>query len=75
MRILVDVTPAQLNALNTIAGITVEIAERAVRLRRTMRLKLPDAIIEATALTSGRTLVTHNTRDFPADGEAILIPC
>ena len=43
---------------------TREIAEVAVRIRRGMRLKLPDAIIYATALHSGRTLVTFNSRDF-----------
>lgn len=44
------------------------VAEEAVGLRRGRRLKLPDAIIYATARVHGRTLATRNTRDF-RDGE------
>lgn len=40
------------------------IAERAVTLRRDRRLRLPDAIILASAMVEGCTLVTRNTRDF-----------
>ncbi len=46
--------------------VTAEIAARTVLVRRQMRLKLPDAIIYSTALATGRTLVTFNSRDFPA---------
>ncbi len=53
---------------------TPEVAERTAQLRRTTRLKLPDAIIYATALETGRTLVTLNTRDFPPGTEAVFIP-
>ncbi len=45
------------------------VAEDTVGLRRARRLKLPDAIIYATARVHGRTLVTRNTRDF-RDGDA-----
>jgi hypothetical protein len=40
------------------------IAERAGRLRRTGNLRLPDALIAATALELGCTLVTRNVKDF-----------
>ncbi len=43
------------------------VAERAVRLRRTHRLKLPDTIIWASAQEKACLLVTRNTKDFPAD--------
>lgn len=39
-------------------------AERAGRLRRTLRLRTPDALIAATALEHGFDLVTRNRRDF-----------
>jgi predicted nucleic acid-binding protein len=60
---LADVTRAFLNRFSSIP-IGDEIAERAVKLRREHRLKLPDAIILATSLETGLLLVTRNTRDF-----------
>jgi len=44
-----------------------EIADRAVTLRRAHRLKLPDAVIWATAQTAGRLFATRATKDFPTD--------
>ena len=35
-------------------------------MRRERRIKLPDAIILATAEIENRLLITRNTRDFPA---------
>lgn len=49
-------------------------AVEAVRLRRTHRMRLPDAIIWATARARGALLVTRNTRDFPRDDPAVRIP-
>ncbi len=52
-----------------------EIAERAAALRRERpRLKSPDAIILATALTRGRVLITRNIKDFPATMPGIRVP-
>jgi predicted nucleic acid-binding protein len=50
------------------------VAEEAVRLRRQRRIKLPDAIILASAKVSNAVLVTRNTRDFSDDDPAIRIP-
>ncbi len=50
------------------------IAERAVRLRRDHRIKLPDAIIWATAQVNAMLLVTRNTRDFPANDPGVRSP-
>ena len=41
------------------------VAEEAVSLRRKFRLRLPDAVIWATAREQGCLLVTRNSRDFP----------
>ncbi len=41
-----------------------EVAEEAGRIRRTTSVKLPDALIAASALLMGRQLVTRNVRDF-----------
>jgi predicted nucleic acid-binding protein len=52
-----------------------EISIRAASLRRErLRLKSPDAIILATALTRGRVLVTRNIRDFPENMPGVRVP-
>jgi len=50
------------------------VAEMAVELRREHRVRLPDAIVWATARVHGRVLVTRNERDFPAGSDGVLIP-
>lgn len=49
------------------------VAEEAVVLRRRRRLKLPDAIILATARVHERVLATRNVADFPG-GPVVVIP-
>ena len=50
------------------------VASIASSLRRETRLKLPDAIIMATARHLRCSLVTRNTKDFPADDPWIRVP-
>jgi predicted nucleic acid-binding protein len=50
------------------------VAERAVDIRRRENIRLPDAIIWATAQQLGILLVTRNTRDFPVKHPGIRIP-
>jgi predicted nucleic acid-binding protein len=50
------------------------VAERAAVVRREMRIKMPDAIILATAEISGRVLVTRNVRDFPGGMRGVKVP-
>jgi predicted nucleic acid-binding protein len=50
------------------------VAERAVQIRRSRRLRLPDAIILATALEHGCVLVTRNTKDFSESDPAVRVP-
>ena len=54
--------------------ITRQVARRAVEIRRRTRVRLPDAIIWATAQMESAQLVTRNTKDFPADDPAVRIP-
>ena len=58
----------------TIIEIDDRVKERAVVIRRERRLKLPDAIILATAQVNGLTLVTRNTKDFRPDEPGIRVP-
>jgi predicted nucleic acid-binding protein len=54
--------------------ITSAVAERAAVNRRQNRIKLPDAIILATAEVAGRQLVTRNVKDFPAGMRGVRVP-
>ncbi len=51
-----------------------DIAGRAVVIRRRDKMRLPDAIIWATAQQLGFLLVTRNTRDFPSRDPGIRVP-
>ena len=57
-----------------VVAIGQEVAEHAVSLRRNHRLKLPDAVIWATAQHEGCILVTRNTKDFSSRTPGIRIP-
>ncbi|HEX2917691.1 MAG TPA: type II toxin-antitoxin system VapC family toxin [Edaphobacter sp.] len=54
--------------------VSSNIPERAAVLRRQMRIKMPDAIILATAEVSGRVLVTRNVKDFPSGTRGMKVP-
>ena len=58
----------------TLIGVDGRIAERAVSLRKTHRMKLPDAIVWASAQVHAMLLVTRDVRDFPADDPGIRMP-
>ena len=45
-------------------NITADVIMYCVSIRRNKKIKTPDAIIAATALTHGYTLVTNNEKDF-----------
>ena len=48
----------------TIVGINDSVIERTIAIRKHCRIKLPDAIIAATAWTNNLTLLTRNIADF-----------
>ena len=50
------------------------VAERAIEIRRKNKMRLPDAIIWATAQQLGFLLATRNTRDFPRNNPGVRIP-
>ncbi|MFZ4820079.1 MAG: type II toxin-antitoxin system VapC family toxin [Limisphaerales bacterium] len=57
-----------------ILDLSAEIAQEAIVIRKELRLKIPDAIVYATARTQGCLLVSRNTRELKSDWPDIRIP-
>jgi predicted nucleic acid-binding protein len=57
-----------------VVDVTRGIARDAVALRRTHRMRLPDAVIWASARAESALLVTRNTKDFSTDEPGIRCP-
>ena len=57
-----------------ILEIDAAICEETILIRQRTKLKLPDAIILATARVHGLLLVTRNSRDFSRKDPTIRIP-
>ena len=57
-----------------IIPLDLAVAETAVRLRRAHLMRLPDAIIWATARVHDARLVTRNTKDFLLEWSGIHVP-
>jgi len=52
---------ALLNSLD-VAGVTEEVKDQAIQLRRRHRLTIPDAIVAATAFSHGAELLTNDAK-------------
>ena len=57
-----------------LVALDAAVAERAVTLRRQHRLKLPDAVVWASAQVGAMLLVTRDTKAFPADDPGVRMP-
>lgn len=49
---------------NIVLDISPEVITQCVSLRKGKKIKIPDAIIAATALAFGYTIITNNEKDF-----------
>lgn len=66
-----DALSAVIEEIEQVA-VTDVVIDRAILLRRSMRIKAPDAIIAATALITDAVLVTRNDADFRAVPQLIV---
>ena len=57
-----------------IIPLDLAVSETAIQLRREHHLRLPDAIIWATARVNDAVLVTRNTKDFKPEWDGIHLP-
>ena len=69
-----DAAARELLKTLTVADLSPAVLEETVSIRRATRLKLPDAIILATARVHGLTLSTRNTRDLDRNDPSVRIP-
>jgi predicted nucleic acid-binding protein len=74
-------TPDEMSVLtdfinfSTIIGLTEDVVNKTIELRRQFRIKLPDAVIAATALLHNLTVITRNESDFNhIDGLNVINP-
>ncbi|MGN6248483.1 MAG: type II toxin-antitoxin system VapC family toxin, partial [Ginsengibacter sp.] len=49
---------------SVVFGLTEDIIQRTISLRKSKKIKLPDAVIAATALENNLQLLTLNVKDF-----------
>lgn len=61
-------------SLLEVVGLSTEVADMTIQLRRDHRLKVPDAIVYATARVEGCMLVSRNTEDFKMEWPDIRVP-
>jgi predicted nucleic acid-binding protein len=62
-----DITTENVKAFiadSVVLNITSDVIAHCVALRKGKKIKTPDAIIAATALTYGYTIITSNEKDF-----------
>jgi predicted nucleic acid-binding protein len=57
-----------------VIDISRRVSREAIEVRRAHRLRLPDAIIWASARVESALLVTRNRKDFPADDPGVRVP-
>lgn len=57
-----------------ITELSAAIAQEAIMIRKQLRLKVPDAIVYATARTQGCMLVSRNTKELKQDWPDVRIP-
>jgi len=49
---------------SVVFGLSDEIVEQTIEIRKEIKMKTPDAIVAATALLNGLTLITNDERGF-----------
>lgn len=57
-----------------LCGLTAEVAEASIQIRKEHRMKVPDAVVYATAQVEGCLLVSRNTNDFRKEWLDLRVP-
>ncbi len=59
-----DINTSNFISLATVLHLTPDIVQQTIILRKLYKIKVPDAIIAATAMVNNFTLLSHNLSDF-----------
>ncbi len=65
---------ATFTSFANVLSLNEAIVDRTIQLKQAVKIKLPDAIIAATALCHNLNLVTHNVKDFAGISLSIYDP-
>ena len=57
-----------------VVELSAEIAQETIALRKALRLKIPDAIVYATARAEGCLIVSRNTKDLKPEWPDVRVP-
>ncbi|KIA91413.1 twitching motility protein PilT [Pedobacter kyungheensis] len=60
-------------SVSYVYNLSEEIVQNTIKIRKLHKIKLPDAIIAATAITNKLTLITRNTADFKKIAELEML--
>ena len=63
----------QFTAISVVHPVTTDLVTTTIKIRQEYRLKLPDAIIAATAIVHNIPLISRNSSDFKKVNELVLI--
>ncbi|KAG0163143.1 hypothetical protein DFQ30_000686 [Apophysomyces sp. BC1015] len=80
MEVLVGTIPEEEAVIRSWLGsfdvvpLNQQIASRAVEIRKHRKIRLPDAIVWASAQVNSLLLVSRNTKAFPADEPDVRVP-
>jgi len=80
MEIQVGTEPAEQGAVDhfllgfTVLPLDTQVSIKAVALRKSTRIKLPDAVIWATAQCHKLLLITRNSKDFSPSTQGVRVP-
>ena len=62
--IIIETAVQELVNVSSIFDLSEEIIQKTIEIRRKVKIKLPDAIIAATAIVNGFVLLSTNDKDF-----------
>ncbi len=67
-------TRAWIQSVFSVIPFDETISNQAIQVRKAAKIKLPDAIIYATAQVSSRLLITRNSKDFLPNDPVVRVP-